>query len=187
MEPGFWTSIFRNLTFVPLTGALIVGVLTLSANRKLARAKNSIDLQNNFLASERIHKRMVYVATIHKSKDAAWIGSLGELKRAGDVTIDQSEAIESLRVVLNAFERVAIGVANDIYDECLLYESYATFVIQTFDVYGDYLSTKSDEGRRYYENFSIMAKRWKDWRHAGMKPPRGRAEKIKRWAQTRAH
>lgn len=181
----FWDFLGRNASLVPLTGALLVGVLTLYTNRKLARAKNSIDLQNNFLASERIHNKMVYVATIHKSKDKAWIDSLGELKKAGDVTIDQAEAIESLRVVLNAFERMAIGVANDIYDECLLYDSYATFVIQTFDVYGSYLFSKTEEGRCYYENFSTMASRWKRWRDVGVKPPKGYRDRINRWARSK--
>lgn len=168
----FWDFLYTNgsVPFICVTAA--IAFASWRSQQRLARAKNSIDLQNNFLASQRIHADMVAVAGFANTKDAAWRKELATVT-AGQVSKEQKIALDSLRSVLNAFERVAIGVNNKVYDERLLFESYASFVIDTHLVYSDYLEIKRDGHKSYYVSFCLMAKKWEKLRAAGRKPGDG--------------
>ena len=135
----------------------IIGFASWHTQRKLARAKNSIDLQNNFIASERIHNKMVYVASL-KNRDQKWIAKLATIKSLDDATQDQCEAINSIRTVLNAFERISVGIESKVYDEKLIYRSYRGFVVDTYLNLEPYIAAKK-EGR-YYNHYCDLAEYW---------------------------
>lgn len=111
---------------------------------------------------------MVHVAETARTKGQQGAQALALV--SDSATDEDKETLNSLRVVLNAFERMAIGVNNKVYDECLLFESYASFVIETHDNYQTYLQMKRDGKKSYYVNFCLMAEKWEVLRAQKKKP-----------------
>lgn len=154
-----WKYLGNHPTLPILIVSALLAFFSLRIQRKLARAKNSIDLQNNYLASERMHALMVNVAAVAKHKDAKWLAELAEIDTLDGQPEDKVKAIKDIRIVLNAFERVSIGVDSKVYDEKLLFRSYRGFVIDTHTKLYPYIKEKQEDGR-YYNHFCQMAERW---------------------------
>lgn len=134
---------------------------------------------------------MVRVADIAKNKDAKWLTELAEVKSTEDLCEEKKDAIDNIRIVLNAFERVSIGVDSKVYDEKLLFRSYRGFVIETYEKLHPYIKEKQ-EGGRYYNHFCQLAGRWSELSKESQEPVyfwsfkglvRAAFKRFKKWLQ----
>lgn len=137
----------------------IVAFLSWRSQQRLTRAKHAIDLQNNYLSSQ------VILTDIYKVADLSREFSADDIERLSFVEVktankEDKERLESLRTVLNALERMAIGIRRDVYDEELLRSSYATYVIETWVAFLPYIRAKQVNNPRYYQNFDWLAVNW---------------------------
>lgn len=140
------------------------------SQRQLTRAKHAIDLQNNYLSSERILVDIYKVAELSRQLNATEIERLSCV----DVTTANKKdrrQLASLRTVLNALERMAIGIRRDVYDTELLYSSYATYVIETWTAFLPYIKAKQATNPRYYKNLDWLALEWQTKRDRFNKNP----------------
>lgn len=156
-----WEYLAKHPTLPVLLVSAVLAILSLRIQRRLARSKNSIDLQNNYLASERMHELMVQVAKVAREKDAKWLAELAAIKKQEGEDKEKIDAINNIRIVLNSFERMAIGVGSKVYDEKLLFRSYRGFVTETYEKLYPYIKEKQ-EGGRYYNNFCDLAIKWSE-------------------------
>jgi len=114
------------------------------------------------MSSESILNSMYALAEFSKKESASEIiNELVELKEGETPSPEGKELVLNLRTVLNALERMAIGIKSDIYDERLLYSSYASFLISTCVNFLPYIRAKQIENSRYYVNIDWLYLRWK--------------------------
>ena len=144
---------------VILLGA-VVAFLSWRSQKSLTQAKNSIDLQNNYLSSPGILPAFYAIADLTKKMERLELLHLATADTES-FTEEQQTTLKTIRTVLNALERMAIGVGKSVYDEDLLFNSYATFVTETYDGLEPFISAKQDTNPRYYANFAALAVDWK--------------------------
>ncbi len=152
--------LLANPTAPVIFGSVVVAMASWRSQRRLTRAKNSIDLQNSYLSSERILPEMYQIAEMSKELGADDILRLATMNVALEASDDDKRRLACLRTVLNALERMAIGIRRDVYDADLLYESYASFVLDTWTAFSPYITEKRKGNNRYYENLCWLAVDW---------------------------
>lgn len=127
--------------------------------RRLTRAKNSIDLQNNYMAAQ--HEHLVAVADMSSRLVTEEAEALARLENPGE---EERAQLGSIRDALNCLERMAIGIKRDVYEESLLYDSYATYVIKTWIAFRPFVKIKQINAPYYYRNLEWMYTRWRSMR-----------------------
>lgn len=152
--------LLQNPTAPVIFVSVVVAMASWRSQRRLTRAKNSIDLQNSYLSSDRILPEMYHIAELSKELTADEIMRLACLDVSMEATDEDKERLSCLRTVLNALERMAIGIRRDVYDADLLYESYASFVLETWTAFSPYISEKRRTNDKYYENLCWLAVDW---------------------------
>lgn len=153
--------LYKNPTLPVLLGAFAVACMSWQSQKRLTRAKHSIDLQNNYMSSERILTGMYRLAEMAKTMPSDEMARLSEIDASKCQDEKDRECLSDLRTVLNALERMSIGVRHDVYNEELLFKSYATFVVSTWISYFPYIQAKRASNGRYYENFAWLVLRWR--------------------------
>jgi cyanophycinase-like exopeptidase len=72
---------------------------------------------------------------------------------------DSREASD-IRIILNHWERAAIGIKHSIYYEPMLIESYKVLVSSIRKKTKNYIALVQIDSPKAYENFELMAARW---------------------------
>jgi hypothetical protein len=171
-------SILAFLKINPTVPIIALTALVALANwrsqQRLTRAKHAIDLQNNYVCSERVLKDMYRVADLSKKLSTEEVERLSKIDATTPATEGDRANLESIRNVLNCFERMAIGIQQDVYDEGLLFNSYATFVTDVWTSFRPYIRAKQVGNNRYYKAFDWLAVNWMTKKEAiRMKEHRG--------------
>lgn len=150
-----WLFIKKNPTAPIMVIATLIAYNGLRTQRKLARVKNAIDFQNNYLSSE-ISKKNI-IKTVHMAHN-----SPSESLRADTL---KDEDLLSIREVLNSFERMAIGIEINAYDPSVLFRSYATTVTTVWVAFRPYIRDRQKSTPHIYCNFDKLAIDWMMRRH----------------------
>lgn len=156
----FLEFLISNPTAPVVLVSAIVAFLSWRTQKKLTRAKHSIDLQNNYLSSERILADIYRVAELSKELTSDEIERVACINFKFEMSKKDKQRLSSLRTVLNALERMAIGIRMDVYDGDLLFNSYATYVIETWIAFHPYIREKQRANSRYYQNVEWLAREW---------------------------
>lgn len=144
----------RNPTLVFLSATSYIALLSFRSQRHLARAKNTIDFQTLFHGSEDMKKATkVYVKKIALMTTDELI----EMAR----TDRPAKTNKAVREILNSWERVAVAVRYDVYDEELLYKIYATFLLKSWTTLSPYIKEKQRANPRVYVQLQWLALRWR--------------------------
>lgn len=144
------------VTLFILTCTAVIALCGFFSQKKISRAKNTIDFQNDFISSERIFNAFQESARIARSKISSEMREL-----ALDISENESD-LKAVRLTLNTLEGLANGVYSGVYEEDILFNSYAYFVTQTYLQYLPYIEEIRKRNPRYYHNFSKLAMNWKE-------------------------
>ncbi|WP_397453904.1 DUF4760 domain-containing protein [Pseudomonas sp. NA-150] len=63
--------------------------------------------------------------------------------------------------MLNSWERVAVAVKHDVYDEEMLFNTYASFLITIWNVLSPYIKEKQKKNPKWFIEVQWLAIRWK--------------------------
>lgn len=151
--------IYAFLKINPTLGFLSVTALmaykSYFSQRHLTVAKNTIDFQTSFHSSEDVKKAMEYFLKVISKLDTAGIEALALKERSLE------EGPKSVRELLNSWERVAVAVRNKVYDEEMLYNTYASFLVTVWIILSPYVRKKRVANPEYFVEVQWLAMRWK--------------------------
>ncbi len=157
----------KSPTFILLSISAFVALLSFRSQRHLSRSKNTIDFQNDFHSSDLLKR----AAKIYRKKISRM--TTGDLVCLAMNDAPKAEAF-AVREILNTWERVAVAVRYDVYDEELLYKLYATFLIKSWTELSPYVKEKQKNNPRVFVQLEWLALRWKIRRNSFV----SRQEKI---------
>lgn len=152
---------------LPVIGvSAVVAFLSWLSQRRLTRAKHSIDLQNNYMSSMQMLKDLYQVGEWTRSMSSEEVARLAGINIATLICEEDRDKLACLRNALNCLERMSIGIQRKVYDEHLLFNSYASFVIEVWGTFGPYIRAKQVRNPHYYKNFQSLALEWVSKRDA---------------------
>ena len=152
--PEIYTFLQKNPTLILLSISAFVALLSFRSQRHLTRSKNTIDFQNDFHSSDLLKR----AAKIYRKKVSRMM--TGDLVCLALTDAPKAQAF-AVREILNTWERVAVAVRYDIYDEELLYKLYATFLIKSWTELSPYIKEKQKANPRVFVQLEWLALRWK--------------------------
>lgn len=136
-----------------------VAIIGIYKQRQTARHKNSIDFEADLEGSESyengwaILKRLV--SSSEKNPLSMW---------ATETNFDSEEA-QSIRTILNRWERASNGVAKKIYDDEFLYDMYGSHVISIHrKSLGYIIRVRQERQEKAFEQFLNMVEKWRERR-----------------------
>lgn len=174
-----------------MVGAIPLFVLwvTISKNRKISREKNSLEFEvscqsdglyyqhNNFV--RKLQKRMQIDSKIDDSLRAKVLKdyidlpkkmneikkmNISEQKKSKKINKLESDhnAYQSISLILNHWERCASAIRHNIYDECLIYSSQASGIINLYKSFSPFIDALRERtgNRRYLVNLEWLATKW---------------------------
>lgn len=150
-----------NPTLVFLSVTACMAYLSWVTQRHLTRAKHTMDFQGDFSDSEHILK----ATAIYKTKI-----NLMTKQELIDLAKNDlpSEELDSLKYLLNTWERVGIAVRYDVYDDEMLYETYGTFLLKLCVYLHPYIKQRQSGNVRTYANLMWLYLSWKVRRQEGV-------------------
>lgn len=146
------SEITRNL-FVLL--GIIVAIVSVRSNKITARKKQTAD----FLFASRTDDKLVEgnkcLADLHASPDV-------NMKKFASREQLHTDECANIRYVLNHYERVAIGIQSDIYDENMLKKASYSTVIRLHNQAKPFIDgvRESENVAMYYQEFEWLVHRW---------------------------
>jgi hypothetical protein len=149
----FLTSEATRNVFVLL--GILVAVISVWSNKVTARKKQTAD----FLFASRTDDKLIdgnkCLADLHTSPDK-------NMKTFASRDKLHTEECANIRYVLNHYERIAIGIQADIYDEEMLKKaSYSTVVRLHLQAKPFIDGVRESEGvQMYYQEFEWLVHRW---------------------------
>jgi hypothetical protein len=155
---GVLISIFTNealRNFAVILGVL-VALSSIKAARSIARKKQAADLLFNSRENLKLQEAARCIDKHHYSKTSN-IRSLAD-KEAMDLP-----ETALIRLLLNHFELVSVGIQNDIYDEKMIKDSWCTIIVRTYDQALPFITAVRERDKKdtIYQEFELLAKRWK--------------------------
>jgi len=160
----------RNPTLIFLSVTSVIAFMSWRTQRHLTRAKYTMDFQVSFSDSETMkksaksfRKHFSRMSTLQLRELASGKKPVKQYKRMSDV--------------LNAWERVAVALKHDVYDEEMLYDIYGTFLIKLWDTVNPFVKERQLENPRVYVNLEWLAMRWKIRRNASLERKKRLEEK----------
>ncbi len=154
----------HNPTVPVIAISAVIAYKSLRSQRHLARAKHAIDFQSDYHASKEAqhHNRIVREST----RTLTW-DETAALAAPGHFN---DEVVISIREVLNAWEKVAIAIQSDVYDEDILYNAYGSYVVGTWMDLRAYTQVKQAANPRLYVRLDWLAIRWMCRRQSDLVP-----------------
>ncbi|ETF03459.1 hypothetical protein W822_07640 [Advenella kashmirensis W13003] len=147
---GIWQFLKKNPTAPIMCLATLIAYNGLRTQRKIARVKNALDFQNNYLSSETSKGYIVNVVQIANTKPADEL-SVATLK---------GQDLLCVREVLNSFERMAIGIDIKAYDPEVLFRSYASTVLTVWKALRPYIRERQKSTPHVYCHIDKLAADW---------------------------
>lgn len=152
--------ISKNPTLVFLSVTACMAYLSWVTQRHLTRAKHTMDFQGSFSDSEHILKATAfYKSKFHFMTEQQLI----ELAKNDE----PCEELDSLKYLLNTWERVGIAVRHDVYDDEMLYETYGTFLLKLCVNLHPYIKERQKGNVRTYANLKWLHLNWQIRRDEG--------------------
>lgn len=145
----------KNPTLLFLTISAVIAFISYKNQRHLTCAKNTIDFQTAFHDSKRLNKATTVFADKISAMTTEEIASLAHVK------FRDEEPNRSVRELLNSWERVAVAVKNDVYDEEMLFNTYASFLLNIWSTLSPYIMEKQKVNPKWYVEVQWLALRWK--------------------------
>ncbi|WP_275212955.1 DUF4760 domain-containing protein [Citrobacter freundii] len=142
-------------TFYPAFIGVIVAVVSILAQRKTSREKNSLDFEISYKRSDNVNDAFAKLRPIVSKKFEIPISHWGKLENAG------TEEAKALRTIFNEWERCANAVRNKIYDNDYLYKVYGSTVLNLDVTFGEYIDECQRWNERVYRNFKWLSLKWK--------------------------
>lgn len=137
---------------------VMVGMASIGTARSIARKKQAADLLFASRANPVLQEAAQCINKHHNSKTS-------NLRVLTDPNVSEHEAeAKTIRVLLNHFELISVGIQSGIYDELMIKESWCNIVITTYDQALPFIqATRERDGKNtVYQEFELLAKRWKD-------------------------
>lgn len=145
----------KNPTLVFLTISAGIAFISYKNQRHLTCAKNTIDFQTAFHNSKDLNDATTVFSETISVMTTEEISSLALVKSRSD------EPNKSARELLNSWERVAVAVKNDVYDEEMLFNTYASFLLNIWMTLSPYIKEKQKINPKWYVEVQWLAIRWK--------------------------
>ncbi len=135
--------------------AIFAAYMGIRTQRKLARFKNSVDFQSNCLSKESAKESLEKVCRI------AYNGNrTAEIAKLKGKTSKDEPILKDLMEVLNNFERMAIGIDIKVYDENILFRSYAQTIIDLWNCYSPLVKDLQNRVPVAYTCLERLSLRW---------------------------
>jgi hypothetical protein len=149
----------RNPTLIFLSVTSVLAFLSWKTQRHLTRAKHTMDFQVSFSDSETMKKA---AKTFHNLLCKMTTEELIQLASTRRPTKQHDRVIQ----ILNAWERVAVALKHDVYDEEMLYDIYGTFLLKLCSTLSPFINARQAENPKVFVNLKWLAMRWKVRRSA---------------------
>lgn len=143
-----------NPSAIVLIFSTFIAWKSFKTQRFLTRAKNTIDFEASYHNSKEIQDCEKRVKSSLKSCNADDKKSLALPERFSE------PFVSDIRETLNIWERAAIAIKSQVYDEDVLYKAYGSSLIGLWNDLRPYIIAKQEKNRRLYANFDWLAIRW---------------------------
>ena len=156
-----WTTIKETMAedwfkgFLVMIG-VIVAITSIASARTIARRKQTADLMFGTRADDNLSKGYKCLQRLHTAPDSNMRSFASDEK-------SNSDDANSIRYVLNHWERVFVGVRQGIYDEKMLREANYNTVIRVWAQAKPYIEAvrEAEQKPTYYQCLESAARRWK--------------------------
>lgn len=142
----------RNPTFPIVLISALIAFQAFRTTRHLSRSKNAIDFESAYHQSVKLAAAMAKLLEWAKHADAKDTAALA--------AADKQEMVGHIRELLNTWERAAIAIKQNVYDDGLLYNAYGTSVIWIWKQTVPYMRRRQADNPRLYVNFDWLAIMW---------------------------
>ena len=149
-KTSIWQFLKKNPTAPIMSLATLIAYNSLRTQRKIARVKNALDFQNNYLSSEISKECIANAVQIANNRPAE------ELR----VATLNGQDLRCVREVLNSFEKMAIGIEIKAYDPEVLFRSYASTVLTVWKALRPYIRERQQSTPYVYCHMDKLAADW---------------------------
>lgn len=156
----------RNPALIFLTVTSCLAYLSWGTQRHLTRAKHTMDFQVSFSDSETMKRAS---KTFHLKLCKM---SSAEILALASTRCPKKEH-DRVTEILNAWERVAVALKHDVYDEDMLYDIYGTFLLRLCFTLGPFIKQRQLKNHRVFVNLNWLYLRWKIRREKEANGPNG--------------
>lgn len=144
----------RNPTLIFLSVTSVLAYLSWRSQRHLTRAKHTMDFQVSFSDSETMKKA---AKTFHKHLCGMTSNELISLSTSRKPSKQHDHVVQ----ILNAWERVAVALKHDVYDEEMLYDLYGTFLIRLCSTLNPFIKHRQADNPKVFVNLGWLYVKWK--------------------------
>jgi hypothetical protein len=147
----------RNPTLVFVSATPFLAYFSWQTQKHLTRAKYTMDFQVSFSDSDNMKKAAkVFKRRLSKMTSEELI----ELAETGKPAKAHTHVVE----ILNAWERVAVALKHDVYDEDMLYSIYGSFLLSTCRTLSPYIKQKQAKNPLVFINLQELVICWRSRR-----------------------
>lgn len=158
----------RNPTLIFLSVTSVLAFLSWRTQRHLTKAKHTMDFQVSFSDSETMKKAAKTFHTRLCKMTSEEIVSLAAMRHPAK---HHAHVVQ----ILNAWERVAVALKHDVYDEEMLYDIYGTFLLKLCSTLSPFINYRQEENPKVFVNLKWLAMKWQVRRCAS----NDKAEKLR--------
>ncbi|WP_116866573.1 DUF4760 domain-containing protein [Pseudomonas syringae] len=156
------SEILRNL--LVLFG-ILVAIISVISVKRTAKRKQTADLLFGTRADEQLSTGYKLLQKLHDATDL-------NMRAFANKEKNDSEETNSIRYVLNHWERVCVGINQEIYDETMLHSSSYSTIINIYDQALPFIqAVRENTGKAtYYQELECLVVRWRSKPLAQKKP-----------------
>lgn len=144
----------RNPALIFLSVTSVLAYLSWRSQRHLTRAKHTMDFQVSFSDSETMKKA---AKTFHMLLCNMTSEELIQLSKSRRPKRQHERVVQ----ILNAWERVAVALKHDVYDEEMLYDIYGTFLLKLCSTLSPFIRDRQSVNPKVFVNLSWLYLKWK--------------------------
>lgn len=139
--------------------AMIMAIRTVSEHRQIAREKNSLEFEQKYQESDRVHQHKDILRRNFEKLSSLKIKEITNKNRE-DLNEQEIEFLDAAGYILNEWERAANAINHNIFDEHLLYKAHASTVLTLYKNLSDYIHIRQQENSRFYINYVMLVTKW---------------------------
>ncbi len=138
-----------------MLAGILVAIVSVWSVKSTAKKKQTAD----FLFAIRSDERLI--TAIHTLRDLH--DSDQNMRLLAGKQHTKEENVQQIRYLLNHFERLSVGVQEDIYNEKMLRKSQYTIITKTYDWAKPFIEGVREQTRSptAFQEFECLAKQWK--------------------------
>lgn len=142
-------------TFFPAAVGAFIAIVSILAQRKTSREKNSLDFEGSYKRSDTVNDAFDVLVKVYMNKFEVPLAFWGDRENS------RTEEAKALRTIFNEWERCANAVKHKIYDDAYLYKIYGSTVLDLDARFGEYIDSCQSWNSRVYNNFKWLALKWR--------------------------